>query len=241
MLSGISEMLIKYEHIIREPNLGLGGMIKDIKMGIRYIQNNGIISHLCYITLVMYTLIQPIFTVVFPLFFKTRLAYSDSHYGYLQSISILGMLLGSFLTCVFYGKESDILKPLRTGCSLLVVSILSLSVLMIPDSLSFFGNNSLIYFLLLSIDLCLFSTANMFINVPVQSFIQAETPEEYISRVFSIVGVITRGGIPFGALIYGFVLERAEIHWTVLTVTLLAMIISVFLLTLLMRLRVKEY
>ena len=231
LLSGTSEMLIKYEHVKRESKLRLAGIITDLSKGIRFIQNNKMIRQLCYFFLMMYMLIQPIFAVALPLFFKTRLAYSDIQYGYLQSISILGMLLGSLLTGLLFGEESNILKSLKVGCSLLVVSILVFSVLMFPDILAIFGNASSIYFILLSIDFCLFSAAHMFINVPVQSFIQAETPEEYISRVFSIVGMITRGGIPFGALVYGVVLERVEIHLTVLMGALLMMIISVVFLT----------
>lgn len=235
LLSGTSEILMIYEHVKRESKVGLGGMRTDLSKGIRYILSNKIILQLCYFSLIMYILIQPIFAVAFPLFFKTRLAYSDTQYGYLQSISILGMLLGSLLTGLLFRKESSILKSIKIGCSLLVASILILSVLMFPDILSLLGNDSLIFFILLSINLCLFSAANMFINVPVQSFIQAETPEEYISRVFSIVGMLTRGGIPFGALVYGFVLERVEIHWTVLVVALLTMLISVVFLTSLVR------
>lgn len=77
----------------------------------------------------------------------------------------------------------------------------------------------------------LFSMAVMFINVPVQSFIQRETPNEYMSRVFSIVGIITRGGMPFGALVYGFALNRLEVHWTVLTAALLMAVVSFVFLT----------
>jgi hypothetical protein len=67
----------------------------------------------------------------------------------------------------------------------------------------------------------------MFIHVPIQSFIQKETPNEYMSRVFSIVGMITRGGMPFGALVYGIILNRVAMHWTVLAAALLMMVISI--------------
>src|SRR5690554_2542271 len=35
----------------------------------------------------------------------------------------------------------------------------------------------------------------MFIHVPLQALIQRKTPNEYMSRIFSIVGIITKGGI----------------------------------------------
>lgn len=226
LLSGISELMIKYRHTKRETTEGISGIITDLSEGIRFMLNIKMIRELCYFFLVIYLIVQPISSVAFPLFFRNHLAYSDTQYGYLQSISILGMLLGSFLTGLFFGKEKNVLKPLKVGCSLLMASMLTLSALMFPNILSVLGNTSITYFVLLAITFSLFSAANMFINVPVQSFIQGETPDEYISRVFSIVGMITRGGMPIGALVYRFVLERVAIHWTVLTVTLLMMIIS---------------
>jgi predicted MFS family arabinose efflux permease len=73
----------------------------------------------------------------------------------------------------------------------------------------------------------LFSAGNMFISVPIQTYIQQATPNEYMSRVFSLVSLISRGGIPFGALIYGMILETAEMHWTVLITTILMIFIMI--------------
>jgi MFS family permease len=227
LMSGISEMLIRYQHAKKKSAEGAAGIAADLYEGIQFIRNNSVIRKLCLFFLVMYTLIQPILAVVLPLFFKTRLGYSDTQYGYLQSMSILGMLLGSVFIGLVYGKDSNVLKPLKAGGSLLIFSMLVFSLLMFPHTLGLLGNASFSYFVLLSIVLCLFSAANMFIHVPIQSFIQKRTPNEYMSRVFSIVGMITRGGMPFGALIYGMILIRVEIHWTVLTATLLTLLLSV--------------
>jgi len=46
-----------------------------------------------------------------------------------------------------------------------------------------------------------------------------------------LVSMISRGGIPFGALIYGMILERAEMHWTVLITTILMVFIMIKFLT----------
>lgn len=67
----------------------------------------------------------------------------------------------------------------------------------------------------------------MFINVPLQTFIQEQTPEKYLSRVFSIVGLITKGGLPFGALLYGLALARIDMHWVGLIVGGLIAILSI--------------
>lgn len=221
LLSGLSEVFIGYKYIKRKATTGLQGIFKDLSAGVGFIFSNKLILTLCCFFLVLYAFIQPIFSVVLPLFYKTSLGYSETHYGYLQSMLVLGMLIGSIMMGLAYGKEGNMLKPLRFGCMLLITSLLIFSVLMFPKPLSILGNASLQYFVLLAAILCLFSAANMFINVPVQTFIQSQTTNEYMSRVFSIVGMITRGGMPFGALMYGFVLERVSIHWTVMSFSIL--------------------
>lgn len=227
LLSGISEMLIRYKHVKSKSVEGISEIVSDLSRGIRFILSNRIIRMACYFLIVIYFLVQPIFAVALPLFFKTRLEYSNAQYGYLQSISILGMILGSTFVGWVFGKESEIVKPLKVGCSLLIVSMLMFSLLMFPYTLSVLGNDTILYFLLLAVVFCLFSAANMFINVPIQSFIQRETPMEYMSRVFSIVGMITRGGMPLGALVYGILLSRVDTHWPVFVSTLLMTLISI--------------
>lgn len=231
LLSGISEMMIRYIHVSREAASGMSGIIKDLYEGIKYIAADRIISKSCWFFLATYLFVQPIFQVVLPLFFKSRLAYSDTQYGFMQSILVFGMLLGSFGVSFFFGKEKDMLKPLTFGSGLLLACMLIFSILLFPNSLYVLGEASRLYFVIISITLCLFSASILFIHIPVQTFIQKGTPDGYMSRVFSLVNMISRGGTPFGALIYGIILETVEVHWTMMVATLLLFVITIILLT----------
>lgn len=84
MLSGICSMLIKYKHIKREFISKEIKFLDDLSEGIRFILSSKAIRRLCTFFLIIYALIQPMFTVVLPLVFRSRLSYSDSQYGYLQ-------------------------------------------------------------------------------------------------------------------------------------------------------------
>ena len=95
-----------------------------------------------------------------------------------------------------FDKEKNVIKSLMIGCNLLMGMMLAFSVLLFPSSLSQLGKDTLLYFFLLSGVLCLLSVAIMFIHVPIQALIQRKTPNEYMSRIFTIVGIITKGGIP---------------------------------------------
>lgn len=233
-MSAISETMISYLHVKRELSVGISGILNDLSEGFKFIMKNKIIRKLCYFFLVVYLLVQPIMGVVLPLFYKTSLQYSDTQYGYLQAIIIFGMLIGSILVSVVSKKEDNITKPITLGSTLLMTSMLAFSALTFPNSFLIIGNESILYFVILASVLCLFSVANMFISVPVQSYIQKETPDEYMSRVFSLISMISKGGMPIGALIYGVILNKLEVHWTVMGMTILMVLISViFLISLL--------
>lgn len=146
-------------------------------------------------------------------------------------IIILGALLGSILVGLLFGKEKRVSKALMTGGALLIGMMLAFSALLFPSSLSRLGTDTLVYFTLLAGILGLLSVAIMFIHVPVQSLIQRKTPPEYMSRIFSIVGIITKGGIPLGALMYGFILGSIKMHWTITAVTLFVLLITVVFLS----------
>ena len=235
LLSGGCSMLIKYKHVKRESAAGAQGYIADLSQGIKFVLDNKLISKLCTFFLLIYAIIQPIFTVVLPLFFKTQLTYSDKQYGYLQIILILGALLGSILVALLFGKEKKVSKPLMIGCGLLMVTMLAFSVLLFPRILYFLGTGTLLYFVFLSAILFLLSVAIMLINVPVQTFIQKHTPDEYMSRMFSIVGMITKGGMPFGGLVYGIMLDKAPVHWVISAVSILLLLISITFLSSLLK------
>ncbi|KAF5052875.1 putative bacilysin exporter BacE [anaerobic digester metagenome] len=216
LLSGISEMGIGYIHIKQKATHGIKGIMNDLSEGIKFVLQNNLIRKLSCFLLVSYFVIQPIFSVMLPLFFKRSLSYTDVQYGYLQTIIILGSLIGSIMIGLLYRKEKRMTKLLVIGSIILLCGMLLFTALIFPISVLTLGNDTIIYFILLATVLGIFSAGNMFISVPVQTFIQQATPNEYMSRVFSLVSMISRGGIPLGALVYGMILEKAEMHWTVL-------------------------
>lgn len=216
LLSGISEMGIEYIHIKQKATHGIKGIMNDLSEGIKFVLQNNLIRKLSCFLLVSYFVIQPIFSVMLPLFFKRSLSYTDVQYGYLQTIIILGSLIGSIMIGLLYRKEKRMTKLLVIGSIILLCGMLLFTALIFPISVLTLGNDTIIYFILLATVLGIFSAGNMFISVPVQTFIQQATPNEYMSRVFSLVSMISRGGIPLGALVYGMILEKAEMHWTVL-------------------------
>lgn len=240
LLSASSEMLISYHNVKSNESGDNSGLLSDLTDGIRFILDNKIIGKLCVYFLITFALVQPIFNVVMPVFFRGSLRYSDIQYGYLQMFIILGALLGSILVAALFSKSVQLRKSLTIGGSLMIAGLVFFTALLFPFSIQILGNDTITFFLLLAVVVCFLSAVLMLIHIPVQTYIQIATPNEYMSRIFSIVGMITKGGMPIGALIYGLILEKVAVHWTMLFTTLLTMLISVLFLILLSKMQLKD-
>lgn len=222
LLSGISEMLIRYRHERSRDHTSFKKVLSD---GASFVLSNKAIRKLCRFLLAIYGLVMPLFQVLLPLFFRTQLSYSDQKYGWVQIVIMLGALFGSILVGTFF--QSHQRRALSYGITLLLLAYLAFSGLTVPSVFNRFEAGSLAYLFYLAFAAGLISAAVMFINVPLQTFIQEQTPENYLSRVFSIVGLISKGGLPFGALLYGAALARFDIHWVGLMVGGLMAVLSV--------------
>ncbi|GAA0742553.1 MFS transporter [Clostridium oceanicum] len=225
LISTTSEMMIKYNFKKKSKGINISAVFHDMKDGASFIKDNPMIYRLSLYFLLVFMFIQPIFGVILPLLFRTKLNYSDTQYGYLQMILLLGALIGSILVGILSkGKK---LKGLMTfGIFTMVISVFAFTSLTFKNIIERLGSGSSLYFVFLASVLFLLYTSIMFINIPVQTMIQKVTPEGHMSRVFSIVGMISKGGMPLGALIYGVVLDIIEIEKAVLIAAVFVLLVS---------------
>jgi uncharacterized membrane protein len=143
---------------------------------------------------------------------------------------IFGALIGTVLIRLKFSKENELTKSLALGSITLMGAVFTFSVILFPVVVAFLGKSSLSYFTILSAALCIISIGFVSINIPVQTFIQKETPNDFMSRVFSIVGLIMKGGMPFGALIYGSVLGVFPVQEVCLITSILTIFLSIIFL-----------
>ena len=224
LLSAVSEMMIEYKFTKVKSRSGIIGIFQDLLEGVGFIRSNRTIGLLSLFYLANYMMLQPIFSVILPLLFKTSLNFSDIRYGYVQMIVILGGLVGRILVGILFGKDGDLRKLLVWGTGFVSVALILYAALILPGSISLLGKDTFLYITLLAGALCLLSISCAFIIIPIQAHIQKETPIQYMSRVFSMIGLLSRGGILLGALIYGFILERIALHSTMFFAVLLMIV-----------------
>lgn len=142
-------------------------------------------------------------------------------------IIIFGGLLGSIFVGILFAKDGKLRNSMVWGTGFVSTAMILYVVLTFPGSVSLLGCDTFLYFVLLSGVLFLLSISTAFIIVPIQAHIQKETPIEYMSRVFSMIGLMSRGGIPLGALIYGFSIERMALHSTMVLATMMTILASI--------------
>jgi len=225
LVSALSESLIKYKHVGKKSIAGIRGVFFDLKEGIMFIRNALLIKRLSIFFLMVFALIHPVISVVLPLFFRTELNYSDTVYGYLQVVLIFGALVGS-IGAGFSSKDGNMKKTFLAGVGVLSLALIGFAVMLFPPIVSRLGNDSLIYLLGFGFMMFMMYTAIMFVSIPLQTIIHKQTTPDYMSRVFSIVGVISKGGMPLGALIYGAVLNKVSIHTTAMISSVIVLFLS---------------
>lgn len=230
LISGLSESFIQYKPVVKTIEKGFKGVFKDLGMGLKFIMNHKLIKNMSFFFLLSFALIQPVFAVILPLFFRTRLAYSDSQYGIIQVVLFIGALIGSILVGVAC-KGGKLKKPFEIGITSVFIFMFIFALILHPQIVTGLGNSSMAYLALFTAVIFLLYTAIMFFVVPIQTIIQKSTDEEYLSRVFSIVGMISKGGMPLGALIYGVVLNRFPVHMVLNISAVFLTAISIFFLT----------
>lgn len=227
LLSAISESFIVYRFKRREEGISRSSVLRDLKTGMAYIFGNRLIRNMSLYFLVVFTMIQPIFAVALPLLFRTKLVYPDGYYGLMQSVLLTGALVGS-LGVGMASRRVRLQSILVVGSSTMALSMLVLGVIALPAVLLVLGNSGSGYYVLLCATLFLLYSSIMMITIPVQTIIQQQTDESFMSRVFSLVGLISKSGMPLGALIYGLMLDLFEIHIVMLGGGILVLLTVVF-------------
>ena len=82
----------------------------------------------------------------------------------------------------------------------------------------------------MSLILFLIYASILSINITIQTKMQEQISKDYMSRVFSIVGLITKGGMPFGVLLFGWILSLLEMQVTVFVIAVAILILSAYFL-----------
>ena len=212
ILSGISESFLNFNVItkvqhkasavtnIKSQSIKLWSSLKE---GFNYIKTQDKIFALLVFALFINFCISFGLSVVAPYIINTVIGMDPSRYGIIVGAMPVGMLLASLALSVLPEFKSKY-KSIAIALSVYAL-VLLLSGIPGIKALHYLGE-SLFFFMYIAIYLIMGITV-IFINIPISTTIQRETPDEYRGRVVSLLQTMASAITPVGYILAGLLIE----------------------------------
>ena len=215
VLSGVSEMFIRYTHVPSSEKLTVRLALGDMKAGFTYLRAKKAIMALTVAILFVNFFIAPLGGNFIPYFIKTDVALAP---GYLfdrfltpelwtsvfEVLIGISSLVGSILLSAKAQEEKCGHKVAIRLCGMAVIMLgLTLSYWLLADR-----GGSLNAFLLTFCAGCLFvGFLIVSINIPVSTTLMRITDRDMLSKVTSILSIFSQGLIPIASVLAGVMLQ----------------------------------
>lgn len=221
MLSAVSSIIIVYKNLnVKKEKITLKSFFIENASVVNFIMKNKALNQLFLFCLLVNFLVAPFFDIVFPYVLKKCVGFNSEQYGYLISCFTVGILLGNIAIGIY-------LKNFSTKIIIKVAILLQATMLFIltfsvyPNFINYLGGHNIKLFIILAIVILLCGLFNSGINTPMNVNLQKMVPNEMRARFFAIFGIFSQGSVPFGSLIYGFVLGKFAYQYVLLIVTVI--------------------
>ena len=215
ILSGVSEMFIRYHSEPSRDRLTMGLVFSDMRDGLRYVKTQKALIALMAAILFINFFFSPVFSNFVPYFVRTDLAEAPSYlFDRLLTpelwYSVFSLLIGvsSLAAALFLStrKQADKVGH-KTAARILIVAVLMLIGtagywLLVNLGLSLNG------FLVLLSAICLLTGAAItFINIPLNTTIMRVVDRDKLSKVSGIISIISQGLMPIASVLAGLILQ----------------------------------
>lgn len=215
LLSGVSEMFIRYRYEKAEGKLTVRFMLSDVKEGLKYVRSNKALTVLITAVLFINFFFTPLFQNFLPYFIKTDVAPAPRYLfdSFLEPelwTSVFSMLIGvsSLIASVILStKKQEDKCGIRCARKLCAVAALML-LLTAAYRILVAGGVSLDLFLILFALICVaLGLLIVFINIPFDTAVMRITDVEKLSKVSGITSMMSQGLTPISAVLAGAMLD----------------------------------
>ncbi len=214
--SATFEIFIKYTSSAKKKLFSVKYLFSEIKEGITFVLKKRGLLILMGFSMFMNFVFDPFFRIVLPFIIRKIFKYPPSFVGFLEGALVGGVLVANILLSIFLSKE-DTGKLIKGGTVLLetlfVLFLLSLSPLL--------GITSLIVIAVIGVGFSI-----PFINNPVMANIMKMAHGGIRSRVLSLLDMTSQMMIPFGALIFGFLLDKMPYYFLLIGIGVFTTILA---------------
>ena len=215
LLSGVSEMFIRYEHKPSEEKLTLRLALSDMGDGLRYLKTQKALMAMMAAILFINFFFSPIGGNFLPYFVKTDVAAAP---GYLFDrvltpelwssvfsvmIGISSLLAAAILSARPQEDKCGRKVAVRLGYIAMVMILLTVGYWLLVDrGLSLNG-----FLILLCVGSLLIGFLVVMINVPTSTVLMRVVDRDKLSKVSSIVSIVSQGLTPISSVLAGSVLQ----------------------------------
>ena len=226
LLSGLSEMFIRYNHQKKEERLTMKTVFSDIGEGFKYVFNLKPILYLMGAILFVNFFFSPISSNFLPYFIVTDVASNDylfkswmepEMWQSILSVTIaLGMIIMALIYSMRKSKES-ISKELRISFIAFLTICIVMTVFYVLFAQNVIGINALLISLIFITFLigCILVT----INIPSSTKMMKIVDKEKLGKVSSVLDIGSQGLIPLSTFLAGLVIETLGAMWLLVIAT----------------------
>ncbi|MGS0971969.1 MAG: MFS transporter [Candidatus Izemoplasmataceae bacterium] len=209
ILSGISEMFIRYKEGYVRHEVSKESYFSDFKEGLRYIKKRTGLFQMILLSLLLNFSITPLLSNGIPYLFRvdlnrTELELAVPEVMFSASMFVAGIVIGSIAI-------KSIRKTITSGIILMTVlfSFTALWFHLIYNGMISFT----LFYLIFNLDMVLMAAVLIFVNIPLNTGLMLAVHAEYRGRVFSTLSAISAGAIPIALVLGGAILEYGNITW----------------------------
>ncbi len=196
------------------------GVWQGMKEGAAYLRKNRVIT-VIVTTAVGLNFFFSALMIGLPFIAVQQLNVQATHFGFIEAMIALGMLLAS----IYFSVRKEVKFPLQFSKRAIIVMSLLLAAVSLPlvAGLSYWGN--VIYLLVLMLG---FGISNVFVNTPIGVMMQKDVDEEYRGRVFGILESMAMAMMPLGYLLFGLLYDLVPAEYVLWACSLCLLVLTTY-------------
>ncbi len=196
------------------------GVWQGMKEGAAYLRKNRVIT-VIVTTAVGLNFFFSALMIGLPFIAVQQLNVQTTHFGFIEAMIALGMLLAS----IYFSVRKEVKFPLQFSKRAIIVMSLLLAAVSLPlvAGLSYWGN--VIYLLVLMLG---FGISNVFVNTPIGVMMQKDVDEEYRGRVFGILESMAMAMMPLGYLLFGLLYDLVPAEYVLWACSLCLLVLTTY-------------
>ena len=215
LLSGVSEMFIRYDHTPSEEKLTMRLALSDMGDGLRYLRGQKAVMALVISILFVNFFISPIGSNFIPYFIRTDVALAPAYL--LDKLltpelwtSVFSMLIGlsSLVASVILSARAQEDKcGHKVAVRLCIMAGITVALTLSYWLLVAKGFSLNAFLLLFSLGCLLLGGILSFINIPISTTLMRIVDKDKLSKVTSILSILSQGLVPIAAVLAGAALQ----------------------------------